>query len=80
VNSEVAVTIAAAGAIPPLAQLLRRSDADDRTKAAASYALEAIRHGVAANRAAGAAAKGSAVVQDMDRLGVDSPSDVQNEA
>jgi hypothetical protein len=54
-NSENAVTIASAGAIPPLAQLLR-SDADDKTKTAASLALEAIRRGVAANRAAAAAA------------------------
>jgi hypothetical protein len=72
-DSENAATIAAAGAIPPLAQLLR-SDADDATKAAASLALEAIRDGVAANRAAVAAAKASAaMVQAMEGLGVDSP-------
>jgi hypothetical protein len=77
-NSDNAVTIATAGAIPPLAQLLR-SDADDVTKALAADALEAIRKGVAANRAAAANAS-AAVVQDMDRLGVDGPSDVQTEA
>jgi hypothetical protein len=78
-NSGNAVIIAAAGAIPPLAQLLR-SDADDDTKMYATDALEAIRKGVAGNRAAAGAAKASAdVVQAMERLGVDSPSDVQTE-
>jgi hypothetical protein len=76
-NSENAVTIAAAGAIPPLARL-SRSDADDVTKAAAAGALEAIRKGIAENRAAVAAAKASADLgQEMDGLGVDGPSDLQ---
>jgi hypothetical protein len=53
-----------------------RSDVDDRTKANAEKALKAIRNGIAANRAA--AAKASAdVVQEMEALGVDSPSDAQ---
>jgi hypothetical protein len=76
-NSEnaVTITIVTAGAIPLLAQLLR-SGADNDTKAAASLALEAIRRGVAANRAAVAAAKASAdVAHAMERLGVDSSSD-----
>jgi hypothetical protein len=78
--SDNAVTIATAGAIPPLAQL-SRCDTDDVTKAVAADALEAIRKGVAANRAAAVAAKASSdVVQAMERLGVDSPSDAQNEA
>jgi hypothetical protein len=76
-NSEIAVTIVSAGAIPPLAQLLR-SDADDVTTSSAADALEAIRNGIAVNRAAVAAAKSRAAVeQAMEGLGVDSPSDVQ---
>jgi hypothetical protein len=77
-NSDNAASIATAGAILPLAQLAR-SDADDDTKAVAAKALEAIRKGVAENRAAAAvAAKSSAsMVQAMERLGVDSRSDVQ---
>jgi hypothetical protein len=86
-HSENAVTIATAGGamtlnpavFPPLAQLLFRSGADDDIKAVAVDALEAIRKGVAENRAAAGAAKASAdVVQAMERLGVDSPSDVQS--
>jgi hypothetical protein len=76
-NSENAVTIASAGAIPPLAQL-SRSGPDDDIKLVATRALEAIRNGIASNRAAVAAAKASAtMVQEMDALGVDSPSDAQ---
>jgi hypothetical protein len=58
-------TPASAGAIPPLAQLLR-GDADNETKAVAEEALEYIRRGIGAkNRAAVAAAKASAdMVQD----------------
>jgi vacuolar protein 8 len=77
-NSENAVTIAAAGAIPPLAQL-SRIGAEDNTKAAAAHALEAIRRGIVANRAAVAAARASAdTAQAMEGLGVDSPSDAQS--
>jgi hypothetical protein len=76
-NSDSAVTIATAGAIPPLAQL-SRSGADATIKDNAKIALEAIRNGVAANRAAVVAAKASALmVQEMEALGVDSPSDAQ---
>jgi hypothetical protein len=75
-NAEDAITIAAAGAVSPLAQLMRRSD--DETKYVAADALEYIRRGIAKNRAAAAAAKASAaVVQEMDSLGVDGPSDMQ---
>jgi hypothetical protein len=59
-NSENAVIIAAAGAIPPLAQLL--SDAGDAIKAVASHALEAMRRGVAENRAAAAKASADTAV------------------
>jgi hypothetical protein len=74
--SENAVTIVTAGAIPLLAQ--SRIGADDDTKAAATRALETIRSGIAANRAAAAAAKASAdMVQAMKGLGVDSPPGAQ---
>jgi hypothetical protein len=73
-NSDRAASIATAGAILPLVQL-SRSGADDAIKHIATDALEAIRKGVAENRAA-AAAKGRAdVVQAMEELGVGSPSD-----
>jgi hypothetical protein len=73
-NAENAVTIASSGAIPPLAQLLR----NNATKDVAARALEAIRRGIAANRAAVAAAKASAdVAHEMEGLGIDIPSDVQ---
>jgi hypothetical protein len=73
-NSENAVTIAASGAIPLLAQLLRNDD----TKNIAAKALQAIRRGFAVNRAAVAAAKASAaMVQEMEALGVASPSDAR---
>ncbi|KAG1669985.1 hypothetical protein FOA52_016246 [Chlamydomonas sp. UWO 241] len=76
-TAENAVAIVAAGAIPLLVQL-SRSDADADTQAAAADALEAIRSGVAKNRAAIAAAKASAdIVHKMERLGVGNPSDVQ---
>jgi hypothetical protein len=69
-NSEIAVTIATAGAIPPLALLSRSTDND--IKANAAGALDAIRNGIVANRAAAAAAKASAdVVHEMEGLGVD---------
>jgi hypothetical protein len=73
-DSENAVTIASSGAIPPLAQLLK-SGADDDIKLVATGALEAIRNGIAANRAAVAAAKASAdMAHAMEGLGVDNPS------
>jgi hypothetical protein len=72
-NAENAVTIAAGGAIPALAQLLR-SDAGDDAKTNATQALEAIRSGIAKDRAAKASAD---MVQAMKGLGVDSPSDAQ---
>jgi hypothetical protein len=76
-NAETAVIIAAAGAIPLLAQLLKPGS-DDATKAVATQALEALRKGVAVNRAAVAAAKAASaeMVQAMEGLGVDSSSDV----
>jgi hypothetical protein len=76
-NAETAVIIAAAGAIPLLVQLLKPGS-DDATKAAATRALEALRKGVAVNRAAVAAAKAASadMVQAMEGLGVGSSSDV----
>jgi hypothetical protein len=77
-TAETAVTIAAAGAIPLLAQLLKPGS-DDATKAAATQALEALRKGVAVNRAAVAAAKAASadLVQAMEGLGVGCSSGVQ---
>jgi hypothetical protein len=77
-NAETAVLISASGAIPLLAQLLKPGS-DDVTKAAATLALEALKKGVAANRAAVAAAKAASadMVQAIEGLGVGSSSDVQ---
>jgi hypothetical protein len=74
-NAETAVIISAAGAIPLLVHLLKPGS-DDATKAA-TRALEALRKGVAVNRAVAAAKAASAdMVQAMEGLGVGSSSNV----
>ncbi|KAG1651617.1 hypothetical protein FOA52_008841 [Chlamydomonas sp. UWO 241] len=74
-TSDIAVTIAAAGAIPPLVQLLGSDSPADVQKSAAA-ALKALGDSNSVNRAAIAAAGANAnLLQEMRGLGIDSMSD-----
>ncbi|KAG1676481.1 hypothetical protein FOA52_002301 [Chlamydomonas sp. UWO 241] len=76
-NAGNKVTIAAAGAIPPLMQLLGPGS-QDQTKTFASWALKSLAESNVDNQVAIAAAADSAdLLQEMRRLGIDGgPSDM----